>query len=535
MEQNVLILSSLLAGLGLFFFGMSLLTDNLKKLSGKKLREKIAKWTDKKLQGLLWGGVLIAITQSTAAATFILIGMMKSGMMSVKKAMPMIIGFNMFAGLIVFILVIDIKAFVFVILGLAALLFTSDNAYKVKNISGAVLGMAILFLGLITMQNGVAPLADELWFKESIEFAQGSYFLAFTIGALLTLLVQSSLAVIVFSVAFERAGLLSMYEVMMIVYGSNVGSSILTYFLSSKLTGNAKQVAMFQVAYNNVGALLMLPLFYLEVYTDIPLVKALVEAITTNTGTQIAIVFLLFNALPGFVLYFLITPISTMFQKFWPETKEEAISKPQYIHNQMIEDPTSSIDLIHLEQNRLLEIISSSFNTLREGANEIQRKLFHEAFDTLSGIINESIKELTSKANLSPDEYSKINLILNNQYLLESLNISLEKLGMELWSIKKLQSGKQFSNVVVEGLDTILLTLIDVAREKDEFDMELIAIMTSSDGKGIAKIRSAYLDEEDGVNTESKMLLLSATNLTERLIHDFGSIAKNYEKIETIK
>ena len=73
------------------------------------------------------------------------------------------------------------------------MLFTSDSAYKFKNISGAVLGMAIIFLGLITMQNGVAPLANEPWFKDTIEYAQGSYLLDFIIVAGLTLLVQSSL------------------------------------------------------------------------------------------------------------------------------------------------------------------------------------------------------------------------------------------------------------------------------------------------------------------------------------------------------
>jgi hypothetical protein len=142
---------------------------------------------------------------------------------------------------------------------------------------------------------------------------------------------------------------------------------------------------------------------------------------------------------------------------------------------------------------------------------------------------------LTSRATLSPDEYSKINIILNNQHLLETVNRSIEKLGSELSSIKEMEAGEQFSNVVIEGLDTILLTLSDVAKEKDEFDMELLSIMTSSDGKGIAKIRSAYLDEENDINTEGKMLLLSATNLTERLIHDFGSIGNNYHKIELIE
>ena len=257
------IISAILAGLGLFFFGMYLLTDHLKKLSGKSVREKITHWTTKPHKGLLWGGVIITITQSTAAATFILIGMMKSGMMTVKKSMPMIIGFNMFAGLIVFILVIDIKVGILTVLGLAALIYTSDSAYKYKNLAGAILGMSLLILGLITMQGGVTPLADAPWFKEIIAYAEGSFLLAFIIGAALTLLVQSSMAVIVFAIVFERAGLFSMFEVIMIVYGANVGSSILTFLLASKLTGNSRQLAMFQVSYNFAGALIMVPLFYI--------------------------------------------------------------------------------------------------------------------------------------------------------------------------------------------------------------------------------------------------------------------------------
>ena len=71
--------------------------------------------------------------------------------------------------------------------------------------------------------------------------------------------------------------------------------SLLTYFLSSKLKGNSKQLAMFQVAYNNVGALMMVPLFYIEVYTGVPLVKAFAEWIASDSGTQIAIIFLLFK------------------------------------------------------------------------------------------------------------------------------------------------------------------------------------------------------------------------------------------------
>jgi Na+/phosphate symporter len=243
---------------------------------------------------------------------------------------------------------------------------------------------------------------------------------------------------------------------------------------------------------------------------------------------------LLFNVLPSLVLYLFIPQSAKFLQRFWPETTEETISKPKYIQGNMIKDPTGSIELIHLEQNRLLEIASSSFNTIREDAQASQGKAFHEAFTALSLSINETIKELTSKENHSSVEYSKRNQILNNQHLLENVNTSLETFGTEVASIKVHDQGAQFSNTVVEGLDTILLTLMDVAKDKDEFDMDFLAKMTSSEGNGISKIRSAYLNEERDFDTQGKMSLLSATNLTERLIHDFGEIGNNYKNIEAI-
>jgi len=525
------IISAILAGLGLFFFGMYLLTDHLKKLSGKSVREKITHWTTKPHKGLLWGGVIITITQSTAAATFILIGMMKSGMMTVKKSMPMIIGFNMFAGLIVFILVIDIKVGILTVLGLAALIYTSDSAYKYKNLAGAILGMSLLILGLITMQGGVAPLADAPWFKEIIAYAEGSFLLAFIIGATLTLLVQSSMAVIVFAIVFERAGLFSMFEVIMIVYGANVGSSVLTFLLASKLTGNSKQLAMFQVSFNFVGALIMVPLFYIEVYMGIPLVKALAEFFSADGGTQAAVINLIFNAVPGAILFFLVPSIADLLKRLWPESIEETISKPKYIHDQMFEDSTSAIDLIELEQNRLLVIMSKSFESIRAGKKVLERRKLHDAFETLGGTIKEAITDLTSRVTLSSEDYDRVNILLNNQHLLETGNRTLEQLSSVLTDIKAKSIAEKFSNTVVEGLDAILLSLMDVAKDRDDEDIQLISVMTSSDGNGISRIRSAYLNEESDVNTEGKMLLLSATNLTERLILLFGEIGTNYSKL----
>lgn len=529
----VLVAASLLAGLGLFFVGLYFLTENLKKLSGRRLRESIAKWTKQPLLGVFWGGVFMAITQSAAAAMFIFISMMRSGMMSVRQALPMIIGLNMVAGVIVLVLVVDIKIAILFLLGITGIIYTSDKAQALRTLAGAVFGISLLFLGLNTMQEGVAPLSEAEWFEGVLQWTKGSYLLGFAIGAVLSLIVQSSLAVVVLAIAFQKTGLFSLAESIMIVYGANAGSSFLTLLLSSSLSGESKQIAMYQTGYNFAGAIVLVPAFYLEIYGGVPLIKALTEAITQDGAMQIAVVNLLFNAFPGVVLLVLLGPSARVLERFWPETLEEQASKPKYLHDRATEDAESGLHLIELEQGRLVEFLATSLNAMRRGGDRTKLSAYQEAFKTLSSTIKETISDLSTRQQLSEENYDRINTLLGIQDSLESANDVVAGLGKNFIALEQSHLGARFVGSAVEGLDTILLTLIDVAKERTTEDADLLNVMTSEDGNGVASVRSAYLAEESELKLESRMKLLAAANHCERLIWLFGSLGRSYMKLKT--
>jgi hypothetical protein len=132
------------------------------------------------------------------------------------------------------------------------------------------------------MQEAAAPLARMEWFDSLMKWRSGSFLLGLAIGAVLSFFVQSSLAIVVLTIAFHKAGLFSMAESIMVVYGANLGSSFLTLMLSSGPTGQSMQIAMYQTAYNFVGAIILVPLFYLEVLGGVPLIRAISEWITTD-------------------------------------------------------------------------------------------------------------------------------------------------------------------------------------------------------------------------------------------------------------
>lgn len=527
----LLAFASLLAGLGLFFVGLNLLTENLKLLSGRRLRENIAGWTQNSFLGLLWGGVFITITQSAAAATFILIGMLRAGMMTVRQILPISIGVNMIGGLIVLVLIFDIKLAVFLLLGVTGLIYSRERAGSLRAAAGAAFGVGMLFLGLSTTQAGVAPLVQMPWFEGVLEWTQASYFLGFLVGMALSFIVQSSLAVVILTLAFLQAGLFSLEQSIMIAYGSKLGSSLLTWVLSSTLNGESKQVAMFQVAYNVAGAIVMVPAFYVETLGGFPLVMAAAARLSGSPDMQLAIVNLLFNFIPGVLIFATLDVWVRALAKKFPQTAEEQLSKPKYLLEHTGEDPHNALRLIELEQRRLIEILSQAFEAMRQRAGASHLASLDDAFQTLASAIREAIHDISNQHQLSPTLYERLNGVLNIQHSLETAIGEAQSLANALAALEGSERGARFARVAVDGVDAILWTLLDVAKERAAVDIELLERMTSEDG--MTRVRKAYLAEDSQLDPTARMQLLAAANHCERLIWLFGDLGRSYRTLGT--
>jgi phosphate:Na+ symporter len=529
----LLIVATLLAGLGLFFVGLKLLTENLKLLSGRKLRENIAVWTKNPYFGLIWGGLFITITQSAAAATFILIGMLRAGMLGVRQALPILIGMNCFGGIIILLLIFDIKLVIFLLLGVTGLIYSRDRAGGMRAASGAAFGIGMLFLGLSTTQTGIAPLSEMPWFGEALEATQGSYLLGLMVGLVLSFITQSALAVMVLNLAFLQAGLFTLEQAVMITYGAKLGSSLLTYVLSAGLTGESRQVSTFQIQFNVVGAIILVPAFYLEMLFGMPLMLALAREVTPDAALQLALINLLFNLVPGIIVFPLVGPITRLLGRRFPQTAEEQLSRPKYLLEHTGDDPHNALRLIELEQTRLIEILGRGFDTMRSGGDQRQMKQLDEVFQTLGEAVRGAVSDLSHQHQLSPILYERLNGLLNIQHNLETANVEVQSLSRDLAALGGSGRGERFSRVAVDGIDAILLTFLDVARERSELDAGLLKQMTSEDG--MTRVRKAYLaeDKDEELTSTTRMQLLAAANHCERLIWLFGEMGAAYSALES--
>jgi len=206
-------------------------------------------------------------------------------------------------------------------------------------------------------------------------------------------------------------------------------------------------------------------------------------------------------------------------------------SKLQFLHNYSLHQPTQAIKKIEQEQARLLEIMVTSFNGLRENKDIMEIKALHDSFKVLCEIIGDAICKAMENPKLSHNEYERLNILLDNQHQLISMNEALEDLGQELKALAMNEQTRRLSETAVEGMDTILLTLIDLAKTCDDEEMAMFRCMTSGETSGLASIREKYLGPKADLDTETKALLFSSTNHMDRLKSLFGLVGENYRKL----
>lgn len=204
----------------------------------------------------------------------------------------------------------------------------------------------------------------------------------------------------------------------------------------------------------------------------------------------------------------------------------------QYLADYSLDDPDDAIQRVHQEQARLLEIMSRSFNALRENKNVMEVKALHDSFAALREIIGEAITNLLKHAAMTPRQFERISTLLAIQDYLQSTNQTLEKLGKELYALHKYPHIAVLTQIAVEGLDAILLILIDLARHYDSTDAIILSTMAAGRGNGLSKIRESYLAaEQSDLDAATKASLLASTNHIERLKGLFGRLGDSYKKL----
>ena len=510
-------LANVVAGLGLFFAGIWFLSENLKRATSRRFRQSVITWTRTPPMGFCVGVIAGALTQSMSVTVFILVGLLRGGLIGVRNALPLIAGANQGLSVLVFVATLETELVMLFLIGFVGFIIGLDPAERFRPLVGAVFGLSMLFLGIDLIQTGAVPLLEHEWAEGVMTWAGQSYLTGLLAGALLTCVSQSSAAVTILAIALADAGVFGVEQTIMIIYGTNLGSSVITAILSWNLKGRSLQIAVFQIIFNVIGCAILVPLFYLEVYGGVPLVKSLVVWLAPQTDVQLAWVYLLFGLVAATLLLIALNPVTSLLERMFPTTAIDDLTKPKFIYDAAVHDPETAVDLVLREMRRELDILTSVPDGLRLGADGGNKSLSdrHNAYSMLSDRVTEFIGGIGRKAP-SYVTYDRINELFGHQHLLNSAEATLFELATAIRSIEQASSLRPLAVVVIDALDTVVRGVketahceLDVGRKTDiTLDGETTEILN--------QLRQALMSHDSELNSSERFQLFRITHLSER-------------------
>ena len=273
-EMDIFSVLTMVGGLALFLYGMDVLGDGLKKVSGGKLEIILEKLTSNKLMAILLGAGVTAVIQSSSATTVMVIGFVNSGIMKLSQAVGVILGANVgttvtawllsLTGLEGSSLVLQLlkpSSFSPILAIVAVIILSMSKKGKYKDVATIMIGFAVLMIGMDTMSNAVKPLAEIPEFT-NILLMFSNPVLGMLIGLVLTAIMQSSSASIGILQAMCVSGAVSYSTGIPIIMGQNIGDCVAALLSSASAGRMAKRAAFVNLYYKFIKAAVFMAVFY---------------------------------------------------------------------------------------------------------------------------------------------------------------------------------------------------------------------------------------------------------------------------------
>lgn len=309
----------LLGGVGLFLYGMTIMSSGLQSAAGDKVRTILEHVTSNKLMAVALGIGVTVLVQSSSATDMMVIGFVNSGLMHLTEAVAVIMGANIGTTITAQITAFDLTAFAPVLLFAGVVMFLFVKKPKIKYIGMIILGFGMLFVGVGLIKDAIKPLSESAWFKAFLSTLSNPA-LAILFGVGFTALLQSSSSSTVIFQAFAIQGILDYKTAVYLIIGAAIGS--VTPNLLAGLTTNrdGKRTALLNLIFNLIRAALLVTL--INVF---PQILDFIQSLSPNdVGRQIANTHTIFAICAVFIILPFSKYIVKFAEKIIPELPEEA-------------------------------------------------------------------------------------------------------------------------------------------------------------------------------------------------------------------
>ena len=573
--MGILQIFTLLGALGMFLYGMNLMSSGLQKAAGDRLRSFLSAMTSNPLKGVLTGLGITTIIQSSSATTVMVVSFVNAGLLTLAQAIGVIMGANIGTTVTAWLVSwlgfkadISILAIPMMIFGF---LFSNSKKDQRKNIGELIVGFCLLFLGLSFMKESVPDLRET---PQVLEFVTawsahgfGSVLLFLAFGTILTLVLQSSSATMAITLIMLSMGWIPFNMACAMVLGENIGTTITANIAAAVGNTQAKRAAMSHTIFNVFGVIWALILFtpFLKLVGSITewvfgIPNPAAEGFTVSDANSpeatsalygLSMLHTLFNTINTLLLVWFTGWIAKAVS--WiiraPESKEKEVFRLKYISAGPLATPELSVEqafeeVIHFAQisksgsEHAREAINGSdtekFDTLKEKLvkyEEISDRVEYEIATFLNAVSVEEISESTSM---------KIKAMYKIIGELESLGDSGETIGrilsrknihkksFDAESIKKL-------NIMADAVDTAYDAMIENLNAAHKGQLEEISNAYNAEAR-LNELRNNFRDaviediDNGGKNYQTSVYFMDIINAYERMGDFMINVSQDLEQ-----
>ena len=388
-----------LAGVGLFLYGIKLLSEALQFLAGDRMRRLIGTLTRTPVRGVFIGALVTILIQSSSGVTVMTVSFVNAGLMSLAQAIGVIMGANIGTTVTAQIIAFKIKDIYLPFIGLGALIAIFGRTRNQKQFGNGLVGFGLIFLGMQTMEGAMYFLRDQ---KELFLLLSHNPLLGVLAGTAITMLVQSSAATIGLTMAMASQGLLTLDAAIPIILGDNIGTTITAVIAAMGANRSAQQAAAAHVMFNVIGVILFM--------LALPLFKTAVAHTATDIGRQLANAHTMFNCVNTLIFLPFVRPFARLVARIVPSPAAPISYEPAYLDKKLLDVSVAAAvsavkdELIHMGEITLSmaklvrkayknhsESIEEEFAGMERGVDNLNRSIAKYAAEIWQRRVSEDL------------------------------------------------------------------------------------------------------------------------------------------------
>lgn len=468
---------TIFGGLGLFLFGMKIMSESLQMAAGERMKSILSTVTNRRIAGVFTGFFITSIIQSSSATTVMLVSFVSAGLITLQQSVGIIFGANIgttVTGWLVAIFGFKVKIAIFALpaIGLGFFIRFMNNE-KLQQYGEVLLGFGVLFLGLDVMSGAVKDLRGS---EGVMNFMAGytadgipSMLLVVAIGTAVTMLLQSSSATMAMTMTLAVHGLIDFQTACALVLGENVGTTITANIAAIGASGDAKRAARVHLLFNLLGIVWMTAFFH---WLFVPMVDYIVPgdpyavdgaARSAAIASHLAGFHTMFNITNTIIFFPFGGVLVTLASRMVPKSREadpDAFHL-KYISTSLVSTPSININQARLEIRHMAQLVLDMFDMVMD--------VFHKPSDKLGPVVEEvgrkenvvdrlekDISDFlvrVSQQNLSQEQSQSISAMLHMVNELERMGDHCESILR--YTRRKYDGGLEFTEQAMTEIDEI--------------------------------------------------------------------------------